>query len=167
MNIPKFSAEIIGNQIHCSVTSATLLIDPIFCFSLMAPPAVESGGILIREDGGYGEVQLPELKAGLPHEFILYYADPTYKPRNRAWLPLGAYLRCGGDIIELPKLPAGVTTHAPVPCAQVNDLCLVPKPHSWAPSGGFLAIRSVKQKFPLWKSVDALALRCNLSPLQE
>ena len=167
MNMPKFSAEIIGNQIHCSVTSATLLIDPIFCFSLMAPPAVESGGILIREDGGYGEVKLPDLKAGLPHEFILCYADPTYKPRNRAWLPLGAYLRCGEDIIELPKLPAGVATRAPVPFAQVNDLCLVPKPHSWAPSGGFLAIQSVKQKSPLWTSVDALALRCNLSPLQE
>ena len=166
MSLPKFSAEIFGNQIHCLITSEEGLKAPIFCFSLMAPPAVVSGGILIWKEGSYGEVKLPDIKAGMTHHFILCYANPTYKPKNRAWLPLGAYLRCGEDIIKLPKLPAGVTNRAPGLCPPVKDLCLVPKPHSWTPNDGCLAVRSVKQKSPLWNSVDALALRCNLPPLQ-
>ena len=167
MSLHRFLAEIRGAEIHCSITSDKPLDAPVFCFSLMAPPEVVSGGSLIRTDGGYGEVQLPDIKAGMTHHFILRYANPTHKPKNRAWLPLGAYLRCGEDIVELPKLPAGVTTPAPGPCPQVKDLCLVPKPYSWTASGGYLPVRSVKQKSPLWHSVDALALRCNLPSLQD
>jgi len=167
MSLHKFLAEIRGVEIHCSITSDGPLDAPIFCFSLMAPPEVVSGGTLIRSDGGYGEVQLPDIKAGMTHHFILRYANPTYTPKNRAWLPLGAYLRCGEDIVELPKLPAGVITRAPRPCPQVKDLCLVPKPYSWTASGGYLPLRSVKQKSPLWHSLDALAVRCNLPPLQD
>ena len=119
MSLHRFLAEIRGAEMHCSITSDGPLNAPIFCFSLMAPPEVVSGGTLIRTDGGYGEVQLPDIKAGMTHHFILRYANPTYKPKNRAWLPLGAYLRCGEDIVELPKLPAGVTTPAPGPCPRM------------------------------------------------
>ena len=52
-------------------------------------------------------------------------------------------------------------------CPQVKDLCLVPKPSSWTPSVGHLDVQSVNQNPPLWYSVDALAVRCNLPPLQD
>ena len=88
MSRPSFTAEIRGTQIHCTLTPTEDFERPVFCFSLMAPPEVVSGGTLIRTDGSYGEVQLPDLKAGETHHFVLRYANPTYAPKNRAWLPL-------------------------------------------------------------------------------
>ena len=82
MSLHRFLAEIRGAEIHCSITSDKSLDAPVFCFSLMAPPEVVSGGSLIRTDGGYGEVQLPDIKAGMTHHFILRYANPTHKPKN-------------------------------------------------------------------------------------
>ncbi len=166
MSISSFTAEIRGAQIHCALTPTRDFEHPVFCFSLMAPPDVVSGGTLIRTDGSYGEVQLPDLKAGTTHHFVLRYADPTYAPRNRAWLPLGAYLRCGEELVELPKLPAGVADQAPGPRPPIKDLCLVPKPKVWHPGHGSLKMPSCNQDTPLWRSVDALARRCNLLPLQ-
>ena len=165
MSLHRFLAEIRGAEIHCSITSDGLLDAPVFCFSLMAPPEVVSGGSLIRTDGGYGEVQLPDIKAGMTHHFILRYANPTYKPKNRAWLPLGAYLRAE-DFVDF-KASCRRYNPGTGACPQVKDLCLVPKPYSWTASGGYLPVRSVKQKSPLWHSVDALALRCNLPSLQD
>jgi hypothetical protein len=82
---------------------------PVFCFSLMAAPRVVSGGRLLRQMAGYGEVALPDLMPGQVHELVLGYAAAELRPVNRAWLPLGPYLRAGdGTTHALPPLPAGV-----------------------------------------------------------
>ena len=130
-----FTAEIRGAQIHCTLTSQKNIEHPVFCFSLMAPPDVVSGGTLIHSDGSYGEVQLPDLGAGTTHHFVLRYANPTYEPKNRAWLPLGAYLRCDEEIIELPPLPAGVEDQTPGPIPPIRAEPPRGSPCSCPPSG--------------------------------
>ena len=165
MNGPLFTAEIRGKDILCEVTSDRDLHDPVFCFSLMAPPAVTSGGTMLRSDGSYGEVQLPTLAAGTPHTFTLRYANPHYAPVNRAWLPLGAYLRCKDAIIDFPHQRAGVTPVAPPPPPTINDLGLIPKPKSWQPTKGKLNFGSFSAASNLLDAADALAQRCNLPPL--
>ena len=54
-----FSARIDGRQIRCLIGTDRALTAPMFCFSLMAPPAVVSGGTLVRRVAGYAEVALP------------------------------------------------------------------------------------------------------------
>ncbi|MGB3248449.1 MAG: glycosyl hydrolase, partial [Tabrizicola sp.] len=88
-----FSTRIEGRRILCEIGTDRALVAPVFCFSLMAAPAVVSGGTLVRRVAGYAEVALPDLVAGARHELVLEHADPQFSPRNRAWLPLGGYLR--------------------------------------------------------------------------
>lgn len=97
MTALQFSAEIVGTDIRCRITSDRNLPAPVFCFSLMVTPTARSGGTLLRVDGSYAEVQLPDLAAGVPHEVVVAYANSNYRPVNRAWLPLGGYLRVGLD----------------------------------------------------------------------
>ncbi len=161
-----FTAEIRGAEIHCEITSERDLSAPVFCFSLMAPPAAVSGGTLVRSDGSYGEVQLPSLSADVAHRFVLRYAHPDYTPVNRAWLPLGAYLRSEGNIVELPKLPAGVADGIMPSLPRAEGLCLIPQPKSWRPNEGTLSLQSIEPQSHLWDGLEALARRCKLPPLQ-
>ena len=101
MNL-NFSARIEGAQIVCDIGSDTQLTAPVLCFSLMAAPRVVSGGVLQRRLAGYGEVALPDIGAGQTHRLVLTYDNPDYSPKNRAWLPLGAYLRMGKTAHPLP-----------------------------------------------------------------
>lgn len=133
-----FSARIDGRQIRCLIGTDRTLSAPVFCFSLMAGPAVVSGGTLARRVAGYAEVVLPDLAAGARHEVVLEYANPDFRPRNRAWLPLGAYLRVGRDCLALPPgtdlgLRDGDAPEAPLLVA--GRLPLVPQPTDWQPAG--------------------------------
>ena len=73
-----FSARIDGRQIRCLIGTDRALVAPVFCFSLMAGPAVVSGGTLVRRVAGYAEVALPDLAAGAQHEVVLEYANPPW-----------------------------------------------------------------------------------------
>ncbi|NHB78032.1 beta-N-acetylhexosaminidase [Rhodobacter sp. M37P] len=162
-----FRARIDGRQIHCAIGADRPLAAPVFCFSLMAAPKVVSGGALIRRVAGYAEVSLPDLLPGQLHEVVLEYANPDYAPRNRAWLPLGAYLRVGRDCLPLPPgAELGVRPgEAPAaPPLAPDRLPLVPQPTDWAPSGGVVEFATVAPVAGL-EGVADLALRLGLAPL--
>ena len=50
-----FSARIDGRRILCEIGTDHALTAPVFCFSLMAAPAVVSGGVMVRRVAGYAE----------------------------------------------------------------------------------------------------------------
>ena len=133
-----FEAKIVGRQIHCEIGSDTALSAPVFCFSLMAPAAVVSGGTLIRSVAGYTEVDLPDIRPGQTTTLIIEHANPDFAPANRAWLPLGPYLRHAGGVSALPPLPAGVLTSDEKQSSPFNGLRLIPQPTNWRPSSATL-----------------------------
>ncbi len=156
-----------GRKIICTITVDTDLICPVFCFSLMAPPQIIAGGILLTHTGGYGEAQLPDLTAGVPHIVTLCYADPALQPANRAWLPLGPYLRHAHGLTALPALPAGVRCQAETSCAPFTGLRLLPQPDTWVPSGTTLKPTGFTWSgCPALDRVAALAKRCNVTTFQ-
>jgi hexosaminidase len=136
-----FSARIDERQIRCEIGTDRALAAPVFCFSLMAAPKVVSGGTLVRRVAGYAEVALPDLPAGARHVVVLEHMHPDYRPRNRAWLPLGAYLRVGRECLPLPPgsdLGLREGGAPPAPAMEAGRLPLVPQPTDWTPSGGAL-----------------------------
>ncbi len=162
-----FDARIQGRDIHVEIGSDTALAAPIFCFSLMAAARVVSGGILIRSVAGYTEVALPDLAAGAAHHLVLAHAEPEFIPRNRAWLPLGAYLRVGSDTYPLPPLPAGAmgrTERAAQPL-PADKLRLIPQPSDWLPALGSLPLSMLQSDHPAFAAINPLAARLNLPPL--
>jgi hexosaminidase len=155
-----FTARIDGAEIHCDIGSDSAISAPVFCFSLMAAPEVVAGGRLIRTLAGYGEVLLPDLAPGVPHRLVLRHANRDYSPRNRAWLPLGAYLRTQGGCLPLPVLPAGVQAFAPAPAPDdFAGLPLIPQPSEWLPAGGTVAATGFRTEAARFRAVDALAER--------
>ena len=162
-----FSARIDGAQIICDIGSDTALAAPVLCFSLLAAPRVIDGGVLQRCLAGYGEVVLPDIAAGQTHRLVLAYDHPDYSPKNRAWLPLGAYLRVGKTAHPLPAgFDLGVRL-APNPAAAplpAQTLPLIPPPQNWHASGGALAFIALRPD-PAFEGADALARRMGLAPL--
>jgi hexosaminidase len=167
MNL-SFSAAIEGDQIICQIGSDTALRAPIFCFSLMAAPRVVAGGQMLRRLAGYAEVILPDLLPGQSHQLFLAHDNPDYAPRNRAWLPLGAYLRVGKQAHPLPAgfdlglRPAPVPP-PPAPLAA-GQLPLIPVPQQWQPATGALAFAALRPD-PAYQGADDLARRMGLPPL--
>lgn len=162
-----FTARIEGRRIRCEIGTDRLLTAPVFCFSLMAAPAVVTGGTLVRRVAGFAEVALPDLVPGRLHELVLEHANPDYAPRNRAWLPLGAYLRVGRDCLPLPPgndLGLRPAEGQPAPPLATDRLPLVPQPTEWHPSGGTLDFAALTP-LPGLEGVDALAARLGLAPL--
>lgn len=160
-----FDAEIADRQIHCIIGSDTAISTPIFCFSLMAPAKVVSGGTVVRSVAGYTEVQLPDIRPGQIVSLTLEHANPDFAPVNRAWLPLGPYLRHAGGVVPLPALPAGVRQSDEKQVPAFDGLRLIPQPTLWQPDGktmrcqnGFSAISE-----PLFAVAD-LAQRNFLAP---
>jgi hexosaminidase len=161
-----FTSRIEGANIHCRIGTDRPLTAPVFCFSLMAAPKVVSGGTLVRRVAGYAEVALPDLAAGAVHELVLTHAGERYHPRNRAWLPLGPYLRVGRDCLALPPgNDLGLRDSDAPPAGPLDPgrLPLVPQPTGWVPIGGTLAFRAVAPT-PGLAGVAALAERLGLSP---
>ncbi|MFN3578156.1 MAG: family 20 glycosylhydrolase, partial [Tabrizicola sp.] len=162
-----FRTRIDGRRIRCHVGTDRPLRAPVLCFSLLAAPAVVSGGTLVLRLAGYAEVALPDLVPGPPHEVVLEHADPRYVPRNRAWLPLGAYLRVGRDCLPLPPghdLGLRQAEGPPAPPLAPDRLPLVPQPAEWRPSGGTLAFAALAPA-PGLEGVADLAQRLGLAPL--
>ena len=159
-----FSARIVGKQIQCQIGSTEPVLAPIFCFSLMAPPKVVAGGVLLRQVAGYAEVALPDIPAGGTVDVVLAHQNPDYGPRNRAWLPLGAYLRTAKGCIALPVLPAGVLTKA-VTYPEAKGLRLIPPPAIWAPSGTEMVTNPLNSDDLQLMQVDTLARRLGLARL--
>lgn len=155
-----FQARIEGEEIHCEIGSDTALSAPIFCFSLMAAPRVVSGGRLIRQLAGYGEVQLPDLTAGVPHHLVLAYQAEGHRPVNRAWLPLGAYLRVGRECLALPDLREGVFTDVPPrEVAAFEGLPLIPQPSAWAPGEGAVEVSGLACDPAAFAAIESLSQR--------
>ncbi len=162
-----FSTRIDGRHILCDIGTDRALTAPVLCFSLMAAPKVVSGGVLMRRLAGYAEVALPSLTPGQTHRLVLAYDNPDYTPRNRAWLPLGAYLRVGKDCLPLPPgTDLGLPPAPPAPAIDRPDglLPLIPQPDHWSPTGATMAF-STLAPLPGLDQVDALATRLGLSPL--
>jgi hexosaminidase len=160
----RFTATIDGSEILCHLTSDRALKAPTFCASLLAPARAVSGAVLTRQVAGYFELALPDLAPGAPHAFRIAYEDPGFAPKNRAWLPLGAYLRAG-EVIPLPPLPAGVLSGPARPAPDWPGLRLIPPPQDWQPSPGETPFDSLSCAHPAFAEVDALARRRGLRPL--
>jgi hexosaminidase len=160
-----FRTRIDGNQIRCLVGSDRPLTAPVLCFSLMAAPKVISGGTMVRRVAGYAEVALPDLGPGMEHEVVLEHAHKEFGPRNRAWLPLGAYLRVGKECLPLPPgndIGLREVKGPPAPALAADRLPLVPQPTEWKPSGGTLEFAAVAPVAGL-EGVAGLAERLGLA----
>ena len=161
-----FDARIVGTEIHCEIGSDTAVSAPVFCCSNYVPSRVVSGGTLVRTVAGYTEVALPDIPAGGSVRFVMAYQEPDFAPRNRAWLPLGPYLRTKTGPVSLPVTETGVRVDQPPPrtAPDFAGLQLVPQPTNWAPTAGTIAATGFVCDDPRLRAVDALAARLNLAP---
>lgn len=163
--MPSFDAAIEGRTIRCRIGTDTALTAPVFCFSLMAANRPVSGGTLVRQVAGYSEVALPDLAAGAVHEVVLEHLEAAFRPVNRAWLPLGAYLRHAGGVTALPALRAGIRPGQDPEPAPCPGLRLVPPPKSWVAGVGTAdATQGFATQSHALAAVEALAMRLNLGP---
>lgn len=158
----KFDARIDGPEIAVTLTADRPLSAPVFCFSLMAPAEVVSGGTLTASCAGYCEVTLPDLAPGTPHTLRLNHTA-GFKPANRAWLPLGAYLRTGEDTIPLQPLPSGRRPQ-PLMDGPLPDLRIVPPVAAFTPSGETARASAFQADPEAFAPVEALARRTGLGP---
>lgn len=161
-----FSARIVGREVHCRVGSDTALVAPVLCCSTVAPSVVVRGGKMLRSVAGYIEIALPNIPAGGSVEVVLGCKGDFY-PKNRMWLPLGAYLRTKNGIVELPQVETGVRTESAPPrmAPEFAGLKLVPQPTGWMPTGGVLAFAALASGDARLKAADDLAQRLNMAPL--
>lgn len=130
-----YTCRLSGDDLICTITADRDLSAPTLCFSGMAPMTATSGGERITGLGSYTEVALPDLTAGVPHEVTLGYTA-GYRPANRAWMPLGPYLRVGKDAIALPQTDAGCRPHNLPDIDPFDGLAVVPQPREWVPTLG-------------------------------
>lgn len=155
-----FDARLDGARIIARIGTDTDLATPVWCLSLMAPGAVVAGGRALQSVAGYLEVALPDLAAGTVHEVVLTHANPAFRPANRAWLPLGGYLRLAdGRCGALPACPAGILPTPARPAPDWDGLRLVPQPESWAPAPGELPARGFAAQHEALSAADALSRR--------
>ncbi|MCU0904642.1 MAG: beta-N-acetylhexosaminidase [Tabrizicola sp.] len=161
-----FRTRIDGTLIRCEIGTSRPLAAPTLCFSLMAPSRVASGGTLARRVASYVEVALPDLVPGTVHEVVMDHTRPIYPPRNRAWLPLGAYLRVGKECLPLPLGNDLGLREVDVPAAlplAADRLPLIPQPEGWVPTGGALDFTALAP-VPGVEAVADLADRLGLAP---
>ncbi len=159
-----FDARIVGAEINCEIGSDTAISAPTFCCSNFVPSRVVSGGTLVRTVAGYTEVALPNIPAGGRVRFVMAYVEPGFQPKNRAWLPLGPYLRTKTGLIPLPATETGVRVDQPPPrpSVAVTGLRLIPQPTHWQPGTGTVATLGFASADARFAAVDALAGRMNL-----
>ena len=162
-----FEAHIVGVELQCEIVSDTALSGAVFCCSIFTLGKVVSGGTLVRQVAGYTEVALPDLKAGVPHKVVLAHCEASFTPKNRAWLPLGPYLRTKDGPVPLPATELGVRFDAE-PLRVVPDfagLKLVPQPTRWQAAGGMVQVSGFACDDAQFQAVDALAVRRGLKAL--
>jgi len=160
-----YSVRLDGPLIRCRIGTDKPSTAPVFCFSLMATPKVVSGGILLSTLGGYAEVALPDLAPGQPHEVVLRYATASFTPVNRAWLPLGPYLRTSDGPVALPFENAGPAPGpAPRDPGPMMGLGLLPPPSDFAAAAGTCDLtKGIAGDHPALAEVVALADRAGLN----
>ncbi len=153
-----YTCDITGDTLICRITADRDITAPVFCFSGMAPLEPVSGGTLHKSLGSYTEVCLPDLKAGNPHIIEIKYSG-GFTPANRAWMPLGPYLRAGKERIPLPPTDAGRRPQSPINHAHFAGLPIVPQPESWQAAGGNITIDGFHYDDDALTAVAALATR--------
>lgn len=128
-----YDCRLVGDTLQCTITPGRNLAAPVFCFSGMAPMTALSGGVRVGGLGSFTEVALPDLIASQPHHVTVAYTA-GYRPANRAWMPLGPYLRAGGDLIPLPVGDLGCRPHVLPDLGAFDGLAVVPQPTRWTPA---------------------------------
>ena len=159
---PGFECSIVGAQIQAELCVPTALQQVVLCFSLMAPFRVISGGTLIKSLGGYGEIAVGDLVAGAAVSLVLEHSIERHRPANRAWLPLGAYLRHSGGLLALPAGPSGASVWQAEDGIALPDLRLGPTPKTTQLAGEKVSIKGFSCDDIQFKSVDDLAHRSGL-----
>ncbi len=135
----KFIAQISDGTMVCHLTPEENLPPSTLCTSGMGPMECRSGQAVIKTLGSYIELSLPAISANETYKFILAY--PDFKPANRAWLPMGAYLRLeNGEIIKLPQLNLGCTPQEIPKAPDLSGLKMLPEPSSWKKEDGLCDI---------------------------
>ena len=91
----QFKAEFVDGRIRCFLTLGQPTENAVFCFSLMGPGSVLSGGNLVKRVGGFHEVQLPPLAEREVHSVdliydCLLYTSPSPRDRTRSRMPSSA-----------------------------------------------------------------------------
>ena len=162
-----FAARIAEAEILCEIGSDTAIPAPVFCCSLMTVAQVVSGGTLVRRVAGYLEVALPDIPAGGSVAFVLAHDNPAYTPKNRAWLPLGGYLRTKAGPVALPLLENGVRFKSAPPrvVPEFAGLKLIPQPTHWRPAQGSVAATDFCCDDANFLAVAKLAERVGLAKL--
>lgn len=159
----KFECSIKDARLDCVVISDHNISRPVFCTSGITRMTVIHGGEQVTQTGSYIEVQLPDLIEEVPYTFSLGYDG--YAPANRAWMPLGPYLRTGdGGVIQLPPVRSGFH---PVPdelTTSFSGLKLIPQPTHWSPTGQTVLVNSYSCETDAMRFVAALAERQNQGP---
>ena len=160
------AARIAGAEIHCEIGSDCAISAPVFCCSIMIVAQVVSGGTLVRRVAGYLEVALPNIPAGGSVTFVPAHAEAAYRPRNRAWLPLGGYLRTRTGPVALPVLENGVRFKSVPPkvVPEFTGLKLIPQPTQWRPATGSVAAAAFACDDANFQMVADLATRLGLPP---
>ena len=160
-----FDARIVDAEIHCRIGSDSALLAPVFCCSNFVPSRVVAGGTLLRAVAGYTEVALPDIAAGGAVTLVMAYAEQGYAPRNRAWLPLGPYLRTPDGPVPLPPMHAGVTPSDRADDPAAAGLRLIPQPTRWEAANGTVSVTHFATDDPVFQQANDLALRFGLAPL--
>ncbi|WP_370227656.1 beta-N-acetylhexosaminidase [Cognatishimia sp.] len=162
-----FDTRIDGRLIRCTLTPSQTIASPVLCFSCMAPMVPEDGFARLRSVGGYTELQLPDLTKGEPLAFAISHENPDFAPSNRAWLPLGSYLRAGKQIIPLtPQHETGVAQDSiDYPDGTPPALLICPQPTDFTPQSGTLKIKGIQTDDPQLGDADRFAQRIGLGPL--
>ncbi len=153
-----YICDITGDTLICRITADRDITAPVFCFSGMAPLEPVAGGTLLYALGSYTEVSLPDLKTGETHMVEIKYSG-GFTPANRAWMPLGPYLRAGKEIIPLPPTEAGRRPQPAANHGRFAGLPIVPQPESWQATGGSITIDGFNYDDDALTAVAALAKR--------
>ncbi len=155
-----FSCLIDGPLLRCTVTTDRDLTAPVLCFSGMTQMTATEGGERINGLGSYTEVQLPDLVKDTPHNLVLAYIG--FEPANRAWMPLGPYLRTRNGCVALPPIRPGIPSVKSTGTVRFQGPRLVPQPSEWQPTGNTTKVDSFSSDDDALISIAALAKRRGL-----
>ncbi len=161
-----FTTSIDGPVIRCILTPDRDLNNPVLCYSSMVPSFSKDGFKRLKSLGGYTELQLPNLQANVEFEITLAYENSEFAPFNRAWLPLGAYLRHENTVLELTStqqtgvLPGAVTFEP----GEAPPLLVCPQPASFQAGEGTVKVHKLQADDSNLQRSNTLTRRAGLGP---
>ena len=100
-----FDCRLDGRTIRCTLVPSRDLSAPLLVASFIGPTPITTGGTLERQTGGLSEIRLPDLAAGTRHEIAFEATGWEEMPVNRAFLPLGAWLRLADEMFDASVRP--------------------------------------------------------------